>query len=204
MAKPLILQHGDGRLSYELIKVDRSKLYGFKEMEVLDEHEQPCELATLASDGKTVVGRGGTAVGYLDPDGLWRDRAELTPVDLEGQEIQPVGSSFDAPIPLDRTVTVDQFLDYDIRLVYAMRGDDLPEDLAAQLRQGIIFPFSFRGGVEADPAFLLMNHDNELFMLVGKETTITLVGLQQSSTVMEDEESAEADSDSDELDFSMI
>ena len=75
MAKPLVFQWGDNDLSFSLVKIDRSKLYGFKEVEVLDEDGNQCELATLADDGRTVVGRGGTGMGYIDADGRWCDKS---------------------------------------------------------------------------------------------------------------------------------
>jgi hypothetical protein len=206
MAKPLVFVYQNQPLPFEMTRVDRSKLYGFKETEVLDEQQQSCELATLASDGKTVVGRGGTGIAYMTPDGLWCERGTLTAINLEGQPIKPVPSSFDAAIPLERTVSVEQFLDYDVRAVYLLRGVDLPDDLRQQLQQGTIFQFSFsfRGGVEAEPAFLLMNNDEHLFMLIGKETSISFVGLQQTAEVMEEEEPEEVEGDPDDLDFSMI
>ena len=55
MAKPLVFQFGDVELSFQLNKVDRSKLYGYKEVEVLDEKGRRCELATIADDGRTVA-----------------------------------------------------------------------------------------------------------------------------------------------------
>jgi hypothetical protein len=206
MAKPLVLQFGEETVSCDLVKVDRAKLYGFKEPEVLDEQDRPCELATLASDGKTVISRGGTAIGNLTPEGLWCDRAALTPVDLEGQPIPPVPSSFDAPILLEQKVSVEQFLDYDIRSAYLLRGAVLPDVLRKELEDGAVyqFPFSFRGGVQADPAFLLTNSAGELFLLVGQETNIAFVGLQQAAALGEEDQDAEDEGEGDELDFTLI
>ncbi len=56
---------------------------------MLDEHGDKCEMATLAEDGHTIIGRGGTGIGYLSADGLWCDKSELQPVDLSGVPIQP-------------------------------------------------------------------------------------------------------------------
>lgn len=108
MAKPLVFQFGGKEVSFQMNKVDRSKLYGFKELEVLDEKKRPCELATLSGDGQTVVGRGGTGLAYNSSDGLWCNKGELTPVDIEGNEIEPVKSSFNAPNPLGEEVSIDR------------------------------------------------------------------------------------------------
>jgi hypothetical protein len=206
MAKVLSFQYSETVLSFDFVKVDRAKLYGSKEIEVLDEDDEPCELGTLAGDGKTLVGRGGTAVGYLTVDGLWCDRTELTPVNLEGQPIKAAPSSFDAPIPLMETISVEQYLDYDIRIVYLLRGAGLPPELDSRLRRGEIFrfTFSFRGGVEADPAFMLMNLDGELFLLVAKETNLHFIALQQAAAVEDETQQPEDEGESEELDFSMI
>ena len=107
MAKPLVFQFGDCDLSFQLEKVDRSKLYGYKEVEVLDHKGGRCELATLLSDGQTVVGRGGTGMGYVTSTGNWCEKGELKPIDPEGSEIVPVASSYSSPLKLFDTVTVD-------------------------------------------------------------------------------------------------
>jgi hypothetical protein len=93
-------------IAFTLTKIDRSKLYGYKEVVVLDERDRPCELATLADAGCTVVGRGGTGLGYVSADGNWCGKSQLKPVDLDGRELQPVLSSFAAPIPLSETAGI--------------------------------------------------------------------------------------------------
>ena len=46
MAKPLVLSFGGAQISCALCKVERSDLYGFVEIETLDEKGQKCTLAT--------------------------------------------------------------------------------------------------------------------------------------------------------------
>jgi len=187
-------------------KVDRSKLYGFKELEVNDGEGDPCELATLADDGKTVIGKGGTGIGYLTADGLWCDKSNLTPVDIEGEKIEPVKSSFGTAIPLTETVTTEEFLNHNIRLCYIMKSEELCEPLMAKLKDNQIFkfPYSYRGGLEADAGFLLMNMEQEVFFLVGDPTVVEFVGLQQAAPVAAEEETTEDKSDDGLMDFGMI
>jgi hypothetical protein len=207
MARPLVFQFRDRDYAFQPVKVDRSKLYGFKEVEVLDEQERPCELATLADDGRTLVGRGGTGIGQLSPDGLWCEKAELRPVDLEGREITPVPSSFGAPIPLHETVSVEKYFDHTIKLAYQLRseGDDDIAPLREELESGAIFafPYSYRGGLAADAGFLHLGADGELFLTVGNPTSVRFVGLQQAGVAVADEPDAEDDED-DLMDFGMI
>lgn len=204
MAKPLVFEFGGREIPLQLNKVDRSKLYGFKELEVLDDKKRECELATLSGDGQTVVGRGGTALAYLSTDGLWCDKGELRPIDLEGNQITPVGSSFNAPIPLTEEVSIDEFMDHDIRIVYRMEPEDsFDDELLAKLQSGAIyrFGFSYRGGVDPDAAFLLVGEDGNVFMLVGTRVQLEFVGLQQAAPAVEEE--VEED-DADAMDFDMI
>jgi hypothetical protein len=203
VAKPLVFQWGDQDLSFTLTKIDRSKLYGYKEVEVLDEDGNRCELATLADDGRTVVGRGGTGMGYVDADGRWCEKSKLKPVDLEGNEIEPVPSSFSAAIILFETVAVDDYLSHNIRLVYQLETEDNIDSLVEELQRDTIFsfPYSYRGGLEADAGFLLIGDDGNLFLAVGDPTKVEFIGLQQTAAVIAEEDEAD---ETDLMDFDMI
>lgn len=204
MAKPLVFKLGDAELSFSMGKVDRSKLYGYKELLVVDEQQRPCDLATLADDGHTVVGRGGTGIGYVSAEGQWCDKKQLKPVDLEGNEIEPVPSSFAAPIELNRTATSNEYLEHNIRLVYQLDAEDDALQLKSELADGTIytFPYSYRGGLEADAGFLLQGEDGNVFFAVGNPTKLQFIGLQQTGPLMEEED--EAAEDFDMMDFDMI
>jgi hypothetical protein len=203
MAKPLVFQFGERELSFALNKVDRTKLYGYKEVEVLNEDGMKCELATLADDGRTVIGRGGTGIGYLSADLEWCDKAQLKPVDLEGKGITPVGSSFGAPIPLGQKASVNDYLEHKIRLVYHLTSEDDVSQLSKELDQGTIFafPYSYRGGLQADAGFLLAGEDGKIFLAVGNRTDMQFLGLQQAAPLTEEETD---DDETDLMDFDMI
>ena len=206
-AKPLVFEYEKTTVTFDMVKVDRSKLYGFKELEVNDDQGRPCDLATLAEDGKTIIGKGGTGIGYLSAAGLWADKSNLTPVDLEGNKIEPVKSSFGTAIPLTETATIEEFLNHNIRLCYLMDSEELCEPLMDKLRANTIFkfPYSYRGGLESDAGFLLMNHEGIVFFLVGDPTVVEFVGLQQAAPVATEDSDAETDSAEDGLmDFGMI
>lgn len=204
-AKPIHFDLNGSKLVFHMHKVDRTKLYGFKELIVQDEKETVCELATLAEDGKTLIGKGGTGICQLTSDGKWTDKTKLKPVDLEGKEIEPVSSSFAAPIELKQETTIDDYLEHNIRLAYQLTTSsesDLEEELVKALREGAIFkfPYSYRGGLEADDGFILMNDKQEIFFLVGNPAVVEFVGLQQVATSV-----APEDADDEQLmDFSMM
>jgi hypothetical protein len=205
MAKPLVFQWRDRQFSFAMCKVDRAKLYGFKETEVLDEQGQTCDLATLAQDGQTVIGKGGTAFGTLTVDGHWIEKSELTPVDPAGQKLTPVPSSFAAPVPLQELATADEYLDCAVRSIYSLECSEDFGPLLDELKQGAIyrFPYSFRGGLEADLGFLLANHEGKVFCAIGKPAKVEFISLPQAAPAVEDEEQVEEE-EVDAMDFSLM
>ena len=205
MAKPLVFQWRDRQINFQMAKVDRARLYGFKESEVFDDHGRRCELATLAQDGQTVVGRGGTAFGTLTVDGIWIEKGQLRPVDPAGQTIQPVPSSFATPVPLVEQVSFEDYLDCAVRAVYQMESPDDIGPLLEELKQGTIyrFAYSFRGGLEPDQAFLLANSEGKVFCAIGKPAKVEFLGLAQAAAAVENEET-ENEEDADAMDFSMM
>ena len=204
MPKPIVFSFQGAETTFGMNKVDRARLYGYKELEVLDDNGDPCELATLADDGRTLVGKGGTGIGYMTADGNWCNKESLRPVDLEGETITPVKSSFGAPIELTDEITFDDYLDHSVRLVYQM---DLSENadkdpLVQRIVDGVIFRFrySYRGGLEADTGFLLANDTGQIFMLIGDRTSIQFTGLQQAALPAGETPPDDADL----MDFGMI
>jgi hypothetical protein len=203
LARPLVFQLGDKSFSLIPNKIDRSRLYGYKDLEAVDDKGNRCELATLAEDGRTLVGKGSTALGWLDADGCWCDKSDLRPVDLDGAEVAPVESSFSAPIKLFESVSIDHYLQHNIRLVYAIESIDDLSDLRTELNRGTIFsfPYSYRGGFEADCGFLLANESQEIMLAIGNPTSVNFIGLSTpilESTTEEDQDEGEM------MDFDMI
>ena len=203
MARPLVFQLGDRLLAVSMSKVDRARLYGYKELEVVDDRGRHCELATLADDGCTLIGKGATALGWMTADGNWCDKTQMTPVDVDGREIVSVPSSFAAPIKLFETATVDEYLRHNIRLVYAIDCDDDLSDLRSELARGTIFafPYSYRGGLEADAGFMLANDAGEIMLAVGDPTKVDFVGLAVPPM---DTETESTEEETDMMDFDMI
>lgn len=205
MARSLSFHFRGAELAAEMQKVDRSKLYGTVDVETLDDQGRPCTLATLASDGRTLIGKGGTALGVLSFDGRWLERGELKPVDLQGQPIEPVPSSFSAPIELDQTATIEEYLSHHVRSAYQLDLGEPGAELLAAMKEGTIFTFkySYRGGLEYDTAFLLCNPEGVPFLLVGTPGDFQFIGLAEETGLTDEEEEEEAGGD-DDLDFSMM
>jgi hypothetical protein len=199
MAKPLVVQFGGVDLPLEMNRVERSDLYGYVETEALDAQGRRCLSATLADDGQTIVGSGGSSFASLSADGMWLEKSQLKPVDAEGKPITPVPSSYAAPVPLEKTVSIDEYLAHNIRSVYQVTSDLGP--LMAKLKEGTIFafPYSFRGGLEPDAGFLLLAADGTPFVAIGNRTKMDFVGFDQTAAVDE-----EAEGEGEDLDFGMM
>lgn len=195
MPKQLVFSLAGAESSFAINKVDRSKLYGYKETEVIDESESKCEFAVLAEDGSTLIGSGDIGMGYMTVDGLWTSKSELKPVDIDGDEITPVKSSFDGVIELGEKVTVDVFLKHEIRLIYSLEANAFAQELKESLEAGDIFkfPYSYRGGLEADSGFLIQGEDENFYLLVGDWLEFDFIGLKQLATPVTEEEVDEED-----------
>ncbi|MDF1755918.1 MAG: hypothetical protein P1U89_24230 [Verrucomicrobiales bacterium] len=202
----LQLEYKGAPVSCGISKVDRAKLYGYTKTEILDERGRLCQMATLASDGRTLIPAGGVALAYVSPSGAWRDKKELQAVDMSGEPIAGVTSTFKEVVHLDQECTEEDLLDHNIRMVYQLSPDDemeFPESLIAALQSGKIFtfPFSYRGGLTADTAFILEGSDQTIWMLIGKKTDVNYISYDQAKGVAEADEPEEDDED---LDFNMF
>jgi hypothetical protein len=203
----LTLMFRGEQLSFTLEKIDRDKLYGYVETETLDTVGKPCERALLVGNGHTLAGKGDTAIAYLSPAGLWRERSKLRAVDVNGAAIIPVKPTFAFPINLDgKETTLDDYLAHSVRLVYQLvsEGDASPADLLAELKEGTIlrFPFSYRGGDLADAGFLLLGADGGMYLCVSTPSAIDYATLDARAAPNEEEEAAEEEEEL--LDFSVL
>jgi hypothetical protein len=103
------------------------------------------------------------------------------------------------------TATPVRFLDHSIRLAYALDPVEAgwPQVLVEALDKGTIFKtdFSYRGGVSADPAFVMRGGDGTVWLLVGDENRVDFVGLSQPAGLTTEDDEAPAD---DDIDFDMM
>lgn len=205
MARSLTFSFNGSTFECEISKVDRSKLYGQVSIETLDVDKRRCSLATLAYDGKTVIPYGGTALGYMNPDGEWLSRDDLSPIDPEGNPLEEVESSFKVTIELDKAVSVDEYLDHSVRLCYQLDASFIDPACKQALDAGAIyqFQFSYRGGVSVDPAFILSN-DEAVWMMVTNTNLVEYASLANAAVCTRLDEPEETREDSEELDFGML
>ena len=207
MARSITFTFSKNSFDCSLHKVDRAKLYGSRRIETLDMDGNECTLATLLDDGKTLVPSGGTALGYINPQGEWVSRKNITAIDYDGQPLETIPSSFEAGIVLDEQVSPEFFLDHSIRLTYQLLSDDLDEDFLSMIAHGAIFKthFSYRGGIDPDPAFVMQGEDNTTWLLIGSINQVSYSKLEQAAVITATEQEDEgAETSGDELDFGML
>lgn len=187
----------------QLKKIDRDDLYGSVAIEAFDEKGNPAQLLVLASDGKTLLDKGGTALATVDQKGNSVERNTLKPVNADGEPIEPVEASFGKSNKL-KVADIDDYLSQVVKSIYIL---DPVEDgdirfLLDHLASGLIysFPFSYRGGTEFDNAFVIGNKD-DAFMIIGKEARFKFAKLNQAAQLdaLEDEEIS-----GDDIDFDLL
>ncbi len=203
MPATLVLKLAKSEFHVELKKIDRAKLYGEVEIEAVDEKGKPATLKLLASDGKTLIDTGGTALETLNEKGDSLHRDDLTPLNLDGEEIKEVPSSFDEPNKITKA-SIDDYLSLIVKSVYQLSPapDHDLDKMFERLGKSEIFsfPFSYRAGLEYDRAFIIGNSE-EAFMVVGKPAELEFVGFNQPAMLSPDEEEEIA---ADEIDFSLL
>jgi len=203
MAKPLVLSLDGEEFPVKLTKIDRDRLYGSVTIEAFDEEGDEVFLRVLAYDGKTIIDKGGTALATVTEQGDSIPRNRLIAVSSDGEELEPVPSSFSAPNLLERA-TVEDYLSHTVKTVYALEAAEESEldHLRDSLSDGRIykFPFSYRGGLEYDGAFLIGNKEG-IFMIVGQPAVLKFLKLGQAVVLEPTEEQEVA---ADDLDFDLL
>ncbi len=196
MARKLNFSLDDRRFEFVIHKLDRNKLYGSQEVKVIGLGEEELRKGYLDEWGSVVISA--TGMGYVDKDKIWRPRAELAAVDTMGNKLELKPSSFDNPIPLRETVSVEEYCAYESVSVYILEGFELEEFAGLLSRtEGLYrFPFVYRASYEAKTAFLNPVSD-KVFMIIGIRAELEYLKKPQRTEIEDFEEE-------EEIDFSMM
>ena len=206
MPRQLILSLDGREFPVSLVKIDRDKLYGSVEIEAFDEKGREASLRVLAADGKTLIDKGGTALTTVNETGTSVDRTTLKAVSEDGDEIEPVPSSFNEPNDL-KNASIDDYLSQMFKSLYLITPGEEDGDIKYLLdhldgERMYTFPFSWRGGLDYDQAFVL-GSNGDAFMVVGKPAEFEFVRLNQAApldTTGEEETEISAD----DIDFDLL
>ncbi len=203
MARPLVLVLDGEEFPVSITKIDREKLYGRVEIEAFDEKGREASLRILAADGKTLIDKGGTALATVTDKGDSVDRNELIPINEDGDAIELVTSSFNQKNELE-PATIEDYFTQIVKSVYLVGtfGIDKLDGLYDRLSEGQIytFPFSWRGGIEYDNAYVIASN-GDIFIVVGKSADFQYVKLNQAAVLDAGEEE---EISADDLDFDLM
>lgn len=198
MAKDLVFKLSGVVYPSSPVKLERKKIYGWSTLVATDKHGNVCSTAYLSPDDALIIPSGGYKQGSVDEDGRWVDKSELTPYGADGNVLPTYPSSFDAPIELSNTVSVEEFLDNDWESVYQITNPELSSALGDRIFK---FDFSYRGGTNHNFGYLL-NTNGGMFLFAGDEQKFEFVAFEDQTVIDDLEEVVEEEID--DLDFSMF
>ena len=187
-------------LESEIVKVDRTKLYGTSEKIVYDTNKEECVLSDLF-EGSIILPKGSVAQVLIDEDGNSVSRSELIGFNLQGEKVEKVPSIFSIENNCKK-VEIDEFISSSIKSIYQLVIDeDQIETWKKYFTNNEVyhFEFNYREDYEGDDAFLISNEDG-FFISVGKSNEFEFLELSNIS-VEDTDEDIEIE---DDLDFSMF
>ena len=187
-------------LESEIVKVDRTKLYGTSEKIVYDTNKEECVLSDLY-EGSIILPRGSVGQVLVDDNGNSVSKSELVGFNLQGEKVERVPSIFSIENNCKK-VEIDDFISSSIKSIYQLVID---EDQIESWKKYFtndevyLFEFNYREDYEGDDAFLISNEDG-FFISVGKSNEFEFLELSNVS-VEDTDEDIEIE---DDLDFSMF
>ena len=186
-------------LESEIVKVDRTKIYGSSEKIVLDTNKEECVLSDLY-EGQLFFQRISWS-SLIDDSGNSVSRSELIGFNLQVEKVEKVPSIFSIENNCKR-VDIDDFLSSSIKSIYQLL---INEDQIDTWRKYFtndevyLFEFNYREDYEGDDAFLISNEEG-FFISVGKTNEFEFLELSNIS-VEDTDDNIEIEED---LDFSMF
>lgn len=187
-------------LESEIVKVDRTKLYGTSEKIVYDTNKEECVLSDLY-EGSIILPRGSVGQVLIDENGNSVSRSELIGFNHQGEKVEKVPSIFSIENNCKK-VEIDDFISSSIKSIYQLVID---EDQIESWKKYFtndevyLFEFNYREDYEGDDAFLISNEEG-FFISVGKSNEFEYLELSNVS-VEDTDEDIEIEED---LDFSMF
>ena len=198
MAKPIIITKDDKDSIFQLRKIERKKLYGFRKRLAVDENNEECKRASLTEDGQVLIKSGMTSQVWFIEGGKQVESSEIGVIDEYNNELELIPSTLGVNQNLEGPINPKELLDLAVTTVYSLLPDHISKDLESSLDKGEIwkFSFNFRADYRMETGFILKN-DNGYFAIIGIPNHINM--LSHNAPLPEEEED-----DDDELDFEMF
>ena len=199
MAKPIIISKDKKDSIFQLKKIERKKLYGFRKRLAVDENNDECRRASLTEDGQVLIKSGMTSQGWFIEGGKQIESSEIGVIDEDNNELELVPSTLGVNQNLEGPLNPKELLDMTVTTVYSLLPDQISNDLESSLDKGEIwkFSFNFRADYRMETGVILKN-DAGYFAIIGIPNQINM--LSHNAPLPEDDD----DDDDDELDFEMF
>jgi len=203
MGKNLTFSIGKQTYSATPIKVDRDKVYGFVEHQVLDKNGNVCTTGNLLDDGQTLILSGATAMKTVNTQNTEVDKKTLKNVYMDGKDAVLVPSSYEGTIELVQAA-MDDLFNLEVSSVYQLTWEDADakKGMLKELDKGQLFRFiyNYRADYKGADA-LLLAAQNEVFVLSGRLLDFSYLENKTAAPIIEDESTEQEEED---MDFGML
>ncbi len=199
MAREILLNLNKKKSTFEISKIDRKKLYGFKKRLFLDDKGEECSKANLEEETGIVFVNSDISSCYLDHKGNYIEKSDLEAINENGKKVKKEDSTIGKEVDLN-SITTDDALNLKVNSVYHLEPKEFDKNLKLKLDNGEVFsfPFNYYADFKLEDGIILKS-EKEYFALIGRKTSCHWVG-ENSDDLPEDVEEFE-DND---LDFEMI
>ena len=199
MAREILLNLNKKKSTFEISKIDRKKLYGFKKRMFLDEKNKECSKANLEEETGIVFVNSDISSCYLDHKGNYIEKSNLEAINENGKKVKKEDSTIGKEVNLN-LITTEDALNLKVNSVYHLEPKEFDKNLKSKLDKGEVFsfPFNYYADFKLEDGIILKS-EKEYFALIGRKTSCHWVG-EKSDDLPEDVEEFE-DND---LDFEMM
>lgn len=201
MAKGVVVSLNGKLSSFQIEKVERSRIYGMRRRLAVDEKGRTCSRAALTDDGQLLLRSGMMAQGWFDTDDQQIESKAIGAEDPNGKPLELIPSTLGVEQNLDGPIDARELLDLSLTAVYRMApesAESVDDSLNKSLAEGNIwrFPFNYRPDYRSETGYLVGNSDG-IFAIVGVPSPAPFLEPQALPPAVED------DGDED-LDFEMF
>ena len=199
MAREILLNLNKKKSSFEISKIDRKKLYGFKKRLFIDEKGKECSKANLEEETGIVFVNSDISSCYLDYKGNYLEKKDLEAINENGKKVTKKESTIGKEVNL-QSISIEDALNLKVNSVYILEPKDFDKDLKSKLDKGEIFsfPFNYYADFKLEDAIILKS-EKEYFALIGRKTSCHWIG-ENSDDLPEEVEEFEDD----DLSFEMM
>ncbi len=199
MARELVLNLNKKKSHFQISKIDRKKLYGFKKRLYLDEKGKECSRANLEDETGIVIVSSDISSCYINYKGNFIEKKELEAIDDKGKKVTKQESTLGKDVKLEST-SVEEALNLKVNSVYHLEPKNFDKDLKQKLDKGEVFsfPFNYYSDFKLEDGIILKSEKN-YFALIGRKTMCHWIGEHSDELPEEVEEFEDND-----LDFEMM